>query len=242
MKSRAIQTRFWDDEIITELSQYAKYLYIYLLTCQYINVSGAFQLADKKIIFETGLTEKQFLEAKKELISVNKVKFQGGWIFVINAQKNNNYIKIPSNQKTFKDEWNKIPEKIKTYFQSDKSLPVLDQSLTSNGLNINNKQYNINTNNIINISKELLEFYNKEFNKNLRTVTFEKNLEHWLKVFTIKEIKEALINAKQNDFWSDKITPEKLLRTKSTKGENVCYIQDLLSNKKKPFKEFMIGC
>lgn len=165
MKSRAIQTRFWDDEVVSELDQYAKYLFIYLLTCQYINVSGVFQLSEKKIIFETGMTEKQFLLARDQLVTSQKVKFMDGWVYVVNADKNNNYRKIPSNQKTYDDEWSKVPLKVKSYFESEEILPVNEGSEISQGLNINNKTQ------IINNKSYLL---NKEEKENLLNLLAEK--------------------------------------------------------------------
>lgn len=142
MKSRAIQTRFWDDEKVVEFSSYAKYLYIYLLTCQYINVSGVFQLSAKKIQFETALTEKQYADAQEELSRVRKVLFHDGWVYVLNAEKNNNYRKIPSNEKTYQQEWERVPNNVRDYFTSD--LHVADPSDTSQGLRINNKSQIIN--------------------------------------------------------------------------------------------------
>ena len=134
MKSRAIQTRFWDDEVVADLEPKAKYLFIYLLTCQYINVSGAFQLPDKKIIFETGLSKDQLDSSKSELTKYNKVRFMNGWVFVVNAEKDNNYTNIPSNKKTYDNEWDRVPKEVKEYFKGK-----VDGSVTGQRPVINNK-------------------------------------------------------------------------------------------------------
>jgi len=177
MKSRAIQTRFWDDENVSEFSSNSKYLYIYLLTCQYINVSGVFQLSIKKIKFETGLTDKQFEKSQQELSKCEKVLFYNGWVYVVNSEKNNNYRKIPSNEVTYQREWERVPTETRSYFNNivpDPSVtPKTTPSPIPGRLNINNKTQLINNksqtinNKTQTVEKESLENSKKKLYKKM---------------------------------------------------------------------------
>lgn len=128
MKTRIIQTRFWDDEFVSSTDIYTQHLYIYLLTSQYINISGMFQLPTKKILLESNLTENQFNTAKNNLETANKVKFKDGWICVLNACKNNKYTNSPDNQKAYDREVSQVPDKIRAYFDSS-----VESSVESSG-------------------------------------------------------------------------------------------------------------
>ena len=136
MKTRIIQTRFWDDEFISDCSLYTQHLYIYLLTSQYINICGIFQLPVKKILYETKLTEKQFEIAEQELSQADKVYFFKGWVFVKNAMKNNNYIKSSSNQKAYEKELDRVSDDVRSFFDSTVGSTVHSTSTVT----INNKQ------------------------------------------------------------------------------------------------------
>lgn len=136
MKTRIIQTRFWDDEFISDCSLFTQHLYIYLLTSQYINICGVFQLPIKKILYETKLTEKQFEIAEQELSQADKVYFFKGWVFVKNAMKNNNYIKSSSNQKAYEKELSRVSDDVRSFFDSTVGSTVYSTSTVT----INNKQ------------------------------------------------------------------------------------------------------
>lgn len=116
MKTRSVQTRFWDDEFISESDVFTQHLYIYLLTCQYINLSGMFQLPVKKIMLETKLTDRQFSAASANLEAAKKVIFFHGWVCVANADKNNSYVLSPKNIKPLALEQAQVPEEVKKHF------------------------------------------------------------------------------------------------------------------------------
>jgi hypothetical protein len=122
MKTRIIQTRFWDDEFVTEVDMYTQHLYIYLLTSQYINISGMFQLSPKKIQFECKLTDLQFQQAKETLEVAGKVFFSEGWVYVVNAMKNNNYTRSEDNSIAYNRELERVPTVIKDYFYTKQTV------------------------------------------------------------------------------------------------------------------------
>lgn len=145
MKTRIIQTRFWDDEFVVEADKLTKYLYIYILTSQYINISGIFQLHDKKIMMETDLTPKQLKDAKAELTKKYKVLFKDGWVCVLNAEKNNRYRNSPKNETAYEKELAVVPVNIKSFFlESDTSMHTTIDSSIGSSSDTNHKSKTIN--------------------------------------------------------------------------------------------------
>ena len=112
MKSRPIQSRLWDDDFIVDATWQSRYVFVYLCTCSAMNISGLFQLPDKKIIFETGLNKEDFEVAKEELSTNKKVLFYKGWVFVANAFKNFMVWKSPTNWDAWQNEWNKVSKDV----------------------------------------------------------------------------------------------------------------------------------
>lgn len=118
MKTRIIKTRYWVDSTIHSLSIEARYYYLYLLTSQHINLCGIFELPDAYIQLETGLSAEQLQEAKKALTKAKKVYFHEDWIYVINADKHNNYRNSPRTEVAYQRELVSVPGKVKSYFDS----------------------------------------------------------------------------------------------------------------------------
>ena len=56
---RYVSTSFWDDEWVQTLTFTEKGLYLYLLTNPLTNIAGVYKLADRRIVFDTGLEEKE---------------------------------------------------------------------------------------------------------------------------------------------------------------------------------------
>ena len=118
MKTRIIQTRFWDDEINEQIDIYTQHLYLYLLSSKHINMCGYFQLRNGVIQLEAKLTENQLKSAKEQLQRLKKVYFKDGWIWVVNARKNNSYENSPKNKVACENELSKIPRVILEFFDS----------------------------------------------------------------------------------------------------------------------------
>ena len=112
MKSRDIQTRFWTDEFISDCSFEAKSVYLYLLTCPYINISGIFQLTKKRIEFDLSISRERLDKALTELQESGKVYWYDGWVWVFNAKKNNfsKYLASSKNHDSFLSELEQIPD------------------------------------------------------------------------------------------------------------------------------------
>lgn len=115
MKTRIIQTRFWDDEFVCELAPIEKLVFLYLITNQRIGLTGAYECPDKYIAFDVGISTTALEKIKKRLS--DKFIFVGGWVVIVNASKYNNYSSNAFQKKAYKKEYEYLPEHIKPYVQ-----------------------------------------------------------------------------------------------------------------------------
>lgn len=233
MKTRIIQTRFWDDDFISGCNLYTCHLYIYLLTSQYINISGIFQLPLRKIVFESKLTEKQLGTAIEELSQAGKADFYKGWVYIRNAFKNNNYVRSEDNQKAYEKEIALVPQEVKEYFDSsvnstaDSSVGVLPT------VPINKKQETINKKQEReSIYLEVISHYNSTFDKQTKSYkAWKSNCDFWLETYSLEDIKQAITNCRLYGWWAKDPSIELFFRVKSKSGEPVDYIDQLLNSR-----------
>jgi len=76
--------------------------------------------------------------------------------------------------------------------------------------------------------KEIMDTYNSFLNKKVKSsVAWEENFLHWLEIYTLEEIKEAILELQNPNWWSkNNTTLELLFRTKN-KGGKCDYIGEL---------------
>lgn len=124
MKIRKIHTKIWRDTWFSELSRASKLVFMYLITNDYIGFSGYVELPDRQICFDTGVTQTELEQCKKEL--AEKVKFYKDWLLVINFERFDP-IKGENNNlwKAYNKEIEAVPEEIK------KELEAPPKGLTS---------------------------------------------------------------------------------------------------------------
>lgn len=178
METRIIKTKFWQDQTVQSMSEHARLLFIYLLTCPYIGKTGMFELSDRYITLETGISEKNLLGAKKELQEKNKVFFRNGWIYVLNAIKHNRYNIGEKTAIGYKREYDLLPKDVVEYYNkiNDSTINTLNtnidttinevDSTKAEGINNKIKIINNNINTKYNYNKENTEeLPQKEENK-----------------------------------------------------------------------------
>lgn len=187
MKSRIIQTRFWDDEINDQIDIYAQHLYLYLLSCKHINMCGYFQIRDNLIKLEAKLTDNQFESAKKQLQDLKKVFFKDGWVWIVNARKNNKYENSPSNVVVIENELSKVSKELIDYFDSSVDSSV-DTTQNYKTKNIKHK---------IEIEKGIVK------GKLISNEEKEKVISYFIEKGASKEIIEQEIN-KFVSYWTEK--------------------------------------
>jgi hypothetical protein len=131
MKTRIFQTRFYKDKEILKLSLEAQHLFMYLLTCEHINICGIFELPDPYILLESKLTHEQLDKGKKELQKLGRVVFDDCWIFVVNARKNNRYEESDLNKLAMVKEMMKIPKELRKVFDKSSPYTSIDTTIDS---------------------------------------------------------------------------------------------------------------
>jgi hypothetical protein len=112
MKTRIVQTKFWDDPTVIDAPMEARYLFMYYLTCPHIGMTGIFEISDKDIYLKTGLSEKQLIKAKAFLQENGKVRFFKTWVKIVNAEKYNNYAVGIKNTEAYKKELASIDDTV----------------------------------------------------------------------------------------------------------------------------------
>lgn len=125
----------------------------------------------------------------------------------------------------------------------NKNAPPLRQMFTPSRTNVHQnkiikKEDSNNTSNIGEVeAKAVLDYWNELYGTRFKSPTaIQANLAHWLSVYTLEEMKEAIRKIKFDKFWKDKMTPTMLFRKKNPRGENVDQIGAMLNVKES--KEF----
>lgn len=230
MKTRIIQTKFWEDNLVGSLTMQTRYLFIYLLTCSRINCSGVFELSDKQILLDTDLPKKELEKAKNTLQAKKRVLFCDGWVKVVNSEKYNNYKNFSAGEKCYLKEVSSVPQSVLDGFNQllneySASTPI------SNNTEIINKKSEIRVKKTTEEeSRKVLEVWNDTYGtKFSSTISIEGNLEFWLKQYSLDQILEAVRKIKDHKYWCDKMRPDTLLRRKNPRGDSVDYIGEMLN-------------
>lgn len=158
MKTRIFKTKFWTDTTIRKLSSEARLLFIYLITNPFVSLTSYYEIDNGQILIDTGLDNKRFLKAKKELEENRRSFFYNGWVFIPNLDKHNPYWKSDKTRKAYDEELKNIPNDTLDYFKrkNDSSMDSTinttinstpkTKNINHNTKNINNKTENINNN------------------------------------------------------------------------------------------------
>lgn len=167
MKTRIVHTKIWQDEWFCNLPRASRFVFIYLLTCPQNNICGKFEIPDRVIVFDTGITRDELEQAKKDLAS--RVAFYMGWVRLIHTNKYNNYVNNPKLEVALQREVELVPEEINRVL--DEYDTSIDTSIyTPNNHKseiINKKSYS----DIGSINQELCNEVAKEYSVSVRAVT-----------------------------------------------------------------------
>ena len=86
-KNRMVDTKFWEDNYISDLTSNQKYLFLYFLTCPSSNIAGIYEITIKKISFETGLPKGEIEDILKQFSDDKKIYYFDGWVYLKNFEK-----------------------------------------------------------------------------------------------------------------------------------------------------------
>jgi hypothetical protein len=123
MNARIVKTAFYSDPTVENLSKDSKWLFMYFLTCPYIGLTGAFQVTESRIAYETGMTRQELTAAKEELLKFNRIACYESWIVVFNTEKHNRYSEGKKTGVAYQNEFENLPPKVKELLKSDTLSP-----------------------------------------------------------------------------------------------------------------------
>jgi hypothetical protein len=86
-KQRIISTKFWSDPFIQDLKPDEKLLYIYLMTNERTSICGIYEITDKTISFDTGLTVPRVQQVVDSLVQSGKLRKYENWVLLTNFTK-----------------------------------------------------------------------------------------------------------------------------------------------------------
>lgn len=112
-KLRAINTHFWDDPYIMDLDPIEKLTYAYLFTNSLCNLVGIYEIAIKRVAFDTGIDRDMVLRLFERFEKDGKIKYIDGFIIIHNFMKNQNY--NANMMKGAKHIFEQLPETIRNH-------------------------------------------------------------------------------------------------------------------------------
>jgi hypothetical protein len=114
-KSRSINTRFWTDPYVMDLSIKQRYLFLYFLTNTHTNMAGVYELAMRHISFETLLMPDEINEILNKFSNDGKIYYEKGWVMIRNFIKNQSL--NPSIRKGIEKDLEALPDWLKKWVE-----------------------------------------------------------------------------------------------------------------------------
>ena len=110
-KTIMLNSRFWEDNYISELDSIEKLLFLYCLTNPRISLSGIYEVPLRNISLDTGIDRVLIPDIFKKFETDKKIAYFDGWICIINYPKHQNY-QSPTILKGVENEFKLIPQLI----------------------------------------------------------------------------------------------------------------------------------
>lgn len=233
MKSRIINTKFWDDNYTSDLDPIEKLMFLYLLTNTSTNISGVYEIPLKKIATETGIDKEMVQKILDRFDRDGKVFYIDGWVWIKNFIKNQNE-RSPKVKKGIELALEAVPSQIKVKVEEKlKGIDTLSHSNSNSNSNLNS---NSNTSEP-KVSQDIVKFidlfqtinpsYRKFFANKTQRAACERllkiaTLEKWVPLFPALERMNADKYARGKS-----ITPLQL-------EDNLGYFKAWIEQKKEP--------
>ena len=153
MKSRIVKISLWYEDDFANLSKDGKLLFLYLITCPFIELTGIFRFPRQHVLLETGLNDNELKKALIDLEKIKKAFLFKEWIYIPKTEKHNSFSLGHWTGKGFKRELSEIPKDIYNQFNNlypyyIPTIPLIKQKTE----NINNKEEDIKQKTVINSS------------------------------------------------------------------------------------------
>lgn len=218
MKTRIIQTRFWDDDVVERVSPEAKLVWVFLLTNKHLGMTNYVKIPDSIILEATGLTIQKLEKVKMELEGTRKIFFHGKWIFIPNLERENKYKNSPSNTTPYEKELRNVDNSVKAYF--DRVYSSVDSTVDSSADSTQNSKIRNQKSKIKNTDGEKKEIetviftWNQSMGTNLSSSrAWATNFQKWREDFELERILQAIKNIPKHEWLKDKATPVIFFRT-----------------------------
>lgn len=210
-KLRSVNTKFWDDGFVVDLTPTEKLLFLYLITNPLTKLVGIYEISLKRIAFDTGLNQQQIEKGFERFEKVRKAFFVDGWIILPNWLKNQN---LNSNMKiAVIKEFNELPKQLIVNLINNENKTVSNGYETiSNALAMYRK---VEDEDEVEIEDKYEDEKIFNFKKELLKLGVEKKIaEDWLTVRKNKKATntETALNALILKFKESKLTPNECVK------------------------------
>lgn len=133
-----VNTRFWVDEYISELTPNQKLLFLYFLTNPYTDICGVYEVPLRNVVFDTGLPEEEIKSAMVRFESDHKIVYHRGWVYIKNFAKHQ--LNNPKVKKGIMRSLSEIPpsvlERLGIVYDSLSHLNLNSNSNSNSNLNL----------------------------------------------------------------------------------------------------------
>tara|TARA_Y100000310_G_C20646738_1_gene797076 strand:- start:360 stop:1049 length:690 start_codon:yes stop_codon:yes gene_type:complete len=143
MKTRIIYTKFWYDTYISDLNTKEKLLFIYLVTNEKVTICGIYELPDKYILLDVGITQKELDTIKEKFMVDNKFTFIDGWVRIENFEIYNKFTGN-LNETAKEKELSLIPKKVIEYQRGIDRVSSVSDTLSNHKSIISNHKSETN--------------------------------------------------------------------------------------------------
>jgi hypothetical protein len=162
MKTRVIHTKFWTDTYIQGLRPTERLLFIFLLSNEQVNMTGAYEMNFGYMQYCTGIGQADIITTLEKFQQDRKIAYVDGYVVLLNHLKYQNYSKGNENQqKAFEREKSLLSDSVRDFIDNkgESTSPQLvgNQLPTIHKSEIRNKK----TKNI----KQKTEIINSEIEK-----------------------------------------------------------------------------
>ena len=89
-KRRYVMDSFWSDPWVEDLDSLERYLYLYLLTNQYVSICWFYEIKERRMAFETWIDKEMIWKMIWRFQDAWKVFYNDDMLFIVNFVKNQN--------------------------------------------------------------------------------------------------------------------------------------------------------
>lgn len=121
-KNRIINTQFWYDAYIFDLKPKDKLVFLYLLTNPITNIAGIYEVPDRRISIDTGLSVRDVRGALDRFSGDGKIMRYKDWVYIKNFSRHQaNSPKIAAGIDAIVEE---LPHDVREYLYEGKGVPA----------------------------------------------------------------------------------------------------------------------